>query len=90
MFENVNFDLKSADENKSLKNFTVCKEFITCRLIEFIYGAVFVTHKRMPNSNKHTQFCTESRIKTNKLANRKKKMKKVLKSYWTRTHTFEC
>ena len=43
-FEKVNFDLKSADDIISLNNFTACKELITCWLIEFIYGAVFVTH----------------------------------------------
>ena len=62
---------------KVSKKITVCKELITCRLIEFINGAVFVTHKRMPNSNKHTQLCTESRIKTNKVANRKKIKKEL-------------
>ena len=52
-------------------------ELFTCRLIEIIHGAVFVTLT-------HAKFklmypgCTKSRIKTKKLANRKKKYTKML------------
>ena len=49
-------------------------ELFTCRLIEIIQGSVFV--KNLPNSNKCIQVCTELRIKTKKLANKKKMKKK--------------
>ena len=43
MFEKVNFDLKSADDNKGLEKYSACKELFTCRLIKIIHSAVFVT-----------------------------------------------
>ena len=68
-----------------------CAELFTCRPIEIIYGAVLL-HKHIPNSNKCIQLCTKSRIKTKKLANRKKneKKKKCLKATGLEPTSFEC
>ena len=48
------------DDNKSLKNYSACKELIM---------VLYLLHIRMPNS-------TKSRIKTKKLESRKKNVKK--------------
>ena len=37
-----------------------------------LFTVLYLLHKRMPNSNKCIQVCTKSKIKTKKLANRKK------------------
>ena len=77
-----NMKIMSADDNNSLKHIQRA-----CRLIEIIHGAV-----NIPNSNKCIQLCTNSRIKTKKLANRKKTepKKKHLNASRLELTSFEC
>ena len=59
---------KSIQRAKSLSHVSLLK----------LFTVLYLLHKRIPNSNKCIQLCTKSRIKTNKLANRKKNKKKYL------------
>ena len=55
-----------------------------------LFMALYLLHKRMPNSNKCVQLCTKSRIKAKKLANRKKNDKKNLNATGLEPASFEC
>ena len=68
MFEKVNFDLKSADDNKGLENIQRAKSYSHVGLLK-LFTVLYLLHKHMSNLNKCIQLCTKSRIKTKKLAN---------------------
>ena len=67
----------------------VSKIFSVQRLLK-LFTVLYLLHKRMPNSNKCIQLRTKSRIKTEKLANRKKNNKKYLNSTGLEPTSFEC
>ena len=60
---------------KVSKNIQRAKSYSHVRLLK-LFTVLFLLHKLMPNLNKYIQLCTKSRIKTKKLANRKKKNEK--------------
>ena len=77
-FEKVYFEKKSADDNEVLNSLSV-QRVIASWLLEIIHVSTCVfVEKRMPDSNKYIYVYTKSRIKTNKLANNKKKEKKEM------------
>ena len=57
---------------KVSKNIQRAKSYSHVGLLQ-LFTVLYLLHKHMPNSNKYIQLCTNSRIKTKKLANRKKK-----------------
>ena len=68
----------------------VSKIFSVQRLLK-IFTVLYLLHKRIQNSNKCIKLCTKSRIKTEKLANRKKnEKKKYLNATGLEPTSFEC
>ena len=80
----------SADDNKGLQNIQRAKSCSHLGLLK-LFTVLYLLHKHMPNSNKCIKLCTKSRIKTKKLANRRKKMKKTnLNAAGLEPTSFEC
>ena len=75
---------------KVSENIQRAKSYSHLGLLKLFAGLYFL-HKHMPNANKCIQLCTKSRIKTKKLANRKKNWKKTyLNATGLEPTSFEC
>ena len=60
---------------KVSKNIQRAKSYLHVGLLK-LFTVLYLLHKHIQNLDKCIQLCAKSRIKTKKLANRKKKMKK--------------
>ena len=71
------------------KNIQRAKSYSHVGLLK-LFTVLYLLHKHMLNSNKCIQLFTKSRIKTKKLANRKKNEKKYLDATGLEPTSFEC
>ena len=71
------------------KNIQRAKSYLHVGLLK-LFTVLYLLHKHMPNLNKCIQLCAKSRIKTKKLANRKKNEKKYLNATGLEPTSSEC
>ena len=74
---------------KVSKNIQRAKSYSHVDLLK-LFTVLYLLHKHVPNLNKCIQLCIKSRIKTKKLANRKKWKKKSLNATGLEPTSSEC